>query len=497
MVKRSHRSSHLWLALALVVVLLSGTASAAQITLLHFNDAYDLPPVDEELGGFDRLATLIDQYRAQHPNALVLFAGDLISPSLASSVFYGSQMIQGMNVIGVDYAAFGNHEWDFGDAVLQERIAESEFTWLSTNVLWRMGLYPGTQTTALVEVDGVKVGLLGLVTPDTVVLASPGEETRFVDPIAAARIGAERLKAQGAEVIVALTHLTIAEDRALLAAVPEIDVVLGGHDHDVTTDWVGRQFISKAGSEARYLGVTTLTVENGRMVDARSEMVPVTRDLAPHPAMTALMADYESQLDAALGEVIGETLVPLDARNSTIRQKEDPLGNLVADALRAFTGADVAVTNGGGIRTNMLFEPGPITRRDVVAWLPFGNVVVTTELTGADLWAALENGVSQVESVAGRFPHVSGIRFTYDPSRPPGQRVLSVEVNGQPLNPSARYVVATNDFMLTGGDGYAAFTNGKVLVDPTSGRLMAEVVAEYIQAISPISLQVEGRITTP
>src|SRR5690606_16821936 len=191
MVKRSHRSSHLWLALALVVVLLSGTASAAQITLLHFNDAYDLPPVDEELGGFDRLATLIDQYRAQHPNALVLFAGDLISPSLASSVFYGSQMIQGMNVIGVDYAAFGNHEW----------VAESEFTWLSTNVLWRMGRYPGTQTTALVEVDGVKVGLLGLVTPDTVVLASPGEETRFVDPIVAARIGAERLKAQGAEVI--------------------------------------------------------------------------------------------------------------------------------------------------------------------------------------------------------------------------------------------------------------------------------------------------------
>src|SRR5690606_931739 len=242
MVKGSHRSSHLWLALALVVVLLSGTASAAQITLLHFNDAYDLPPVDEELGGFDRLATLIDQYRAQHPNALVLFAGDLISPSLASSVFYGSQMIQGMNVIGVDYAAFGNHEWDFGDAVLQERIAESEFTWLSTNVLWRMGLYPGTQTTALVEVDGVKVGLVGLV--------SRGEETRCVDPIVAARIGAERLKAQGAEVIVALTHLTIAEDRALLAAVPEIDVVLGGHDHDVTTEWVGRQFISKAGSEA-------------------------------------------------------------------------------------------------------------------------------------------------------------------------------------------------------------------------------------------------------
>lgn len=497
MVKRLHRTSHLWLALALVLVLLPGTASAAQVTLLHFNDAYDLPPVDEELGGFDRLASLIDQYLAEDPDALVLFAGDLISPSLASSVFYGSQMIQGMNVIDVDYAAFGNHEWDFGDAILQKRIAESDFTWLSTNVLWRMGLYPGTQTTALVEVDGVKVGLIGLVTPDTVDLASPGEEVRFVDPVLAARIAAEKLTAQGADIIVALTHLTIAEDRALLAAVPEIDVVLGGHDHDVTTEWVGDQFISKAGSEARYLGVTTVTVEGGQMVGATSQMVPVTRDLEPHPAMAALMADYESQLDEALGEVIGETRVPLDARNSAIRQREEVLGNLVADALRDFTGADVAITNGGGIRTNALFEPGPITRRDVVAWLPFGNVVVTTEVTGAQIWAALENGVSQVEDVAGRFPQVSGIRFVYDPSRPAGSRVLSVEVNGRPLDPTARYVLATNDFMLTGGDGYESLTGGRVLLDPTSGRLMAEVVVEYIQENSPITMELEGRITTP
>lgn len=497
MVQRLHRTSRLWLALALVLVLLTGTGSAAQVTVLHFNDAYDLPPVDEELGGFDRLATLINQYRAENPDALVLFAGDLISPSLTSSVFYGSQMIQGMNIIGVDYAAFGNHEWDFGDAILQERIAESEFTWLSTNVLWRMGLYPGTQTTALVDVDGIKVGIIGLVTPDTVDLASPGEEVRFVNPVLAARIAAEKLTAQGADIIVALTHLTIAEDRALLEAVPEIDVVLGGHDHDVVSEWVGSQYISKAGSEARYLGVTTLTVEGGRLVDATTEMVPVSRDVEPHPVMAALMADYESRLDAALGEVIGETLVPLDARNSTIRQKEDPLGNLVADALRDFTGADIAITNGGGIRTNALFEPGPITRRDVLAWLPFGNVVVTTELTGDQIWAALENGVSQVESVAGRFPQVSGLRFVFDPSRPPGSRVLSVEINGRPLDRSARYVVATNDFMLSGGDGYDALAGGKVLIDPTSGRLMAEVVAEYIKANSPINLQVEGRITTP
>ncbi|BAS28766.1 bifunctional metallophosphatase/5'-nucleotidase [Limnochorda pilosa] len=495
MFKPFHRTSRLLLALALVLVLVQGAASAAQVTFLHFNDAYDLPPVDKELGGFDRIATLIADYRDQYPGALLVFPGDLISPSISSSVFKGSQMISGMNALQTDFATFGNHEWDFGDDVLQQRIGESDFTWLSTNVLWRMGLYPGTRPTALVTVNGVKVGLLGLATPETWDLSSPDADVRFVDPVVAARVAVSRLVSQGAQVIVALTHQTVADDQALLKSVPGIDLVLGGHEHDVILDRVGDRLISKAGSDARYLGVTTLTVEDGRVTAATSDFLPVARAIEPDPAVAKLVEDYQAKLDTALGETVGETRVALDARNSEVRQKEAVLGNLVADALRRFTGADVGLTNGGGIRTNAVFEPGPITRKDVVAWLPFGNRVVTVQLTGAQLKAALENGVSQVDQVAGRFPQVSGLSFAFDPSRPAGSRVLSVEVGGKPLDPNATYVVATNDFMLGGGDGYEALTHGKVLVDASAGRLMADVVADYIQTHSPIALKPEGRIT--
>ncbi|MEW6049220.1 MAG: 5'-nucleotidase C-terminal domain-containing protein [Bacillota bacterium] len=484
------------LAASVLVFALQLAAIAAQLDILHFNDTYTLEPVDGgKLGGMPRLATLVKQARTQNPEALLLFAGDVISPSIMSSVFKGEQMIEAFNALGVDVSTFGNHEFDFGDEVLAQRVRESTFTWVVANVVDPEGRpFPGTYPFVVRQMSGVSVGLLGLVTPESKVLSSPGAQWRFIDPVEAARKAIAQMRAMGAQVIVALTHQTMADDVRLMREVPEIDLVIGGHEHDVMREVVDGRLIAKAGSDNRYLGVVSLTIEGGRVVGFKDRMMTVDQSVPDDRAMAALVNKWTANLSREMDVVIGQAAVDLDARNSTVRLQEAALGNLVADAIREAVGAQIAITNGGGIRTNAVLPAGSIRRRDVVAWLPFGNVVVKLDVTGAQIRAALENGVSQVEKTAGRFPQVSGLRFAFDPSRPAGQRVLWIRVNGQPLDESAHYILATNDYMLRGGDGYEIFKDAKVLLDPAAGPLMAEVVARYIQARGTVSPAVEGRI---
>jgi 2',3'-cyclic-nucleotide 2'-phosphodiesterase (5'-nucleotidase family) len=171
------------------------------------------------------------------------------------------------------------------------------------------------------------------------------------------------------------------------------------------------------------------------------------------------------------------------------------MGNLVADALRASVGADVAITNGGGLRADKQYEAGQkLTRRDILAELPFGNTTVLMELSGEKLTAALENGVSQVRELGGRFPQVSGLVMEVDLKEPVGSRVKSVSVNGQPLDPAKTYKLATNDFMARGGDGYRAFVDGKPLVDVAASQLMATQVINYVTKAGKVAPKVEGRV---
>ncbi|MER3459969.1 MAG: bifunctional metallophosphatase/5'-nucleotidase [candidate division GAL15 bacterium] len=482
---------------ALVLALLAaGTGSGRPpvLTILHFNDVYQLGPTDGgKLGGFDRFATVVKRYRAQKGPKLLLFAGDLISPSVESSVFKGAQMIEGLNQLGVDAATFGNHEFDYGPEELARRVRESRFPWVVSNV-FAPGLrpFPGVKPWLVLSPEGVPVGVVGLLTEETAVLSSPGNTT-FGNVIAVAREVVRILRARGARVIVALTHLSLSEDQQLLRQVPEVDLVIGGHEHDPLTATVDGRLVAKAGSDVKWLGVTRLALDGSRR--AQHELVPVDERVPRDPEMAKLVERYAQALSRELEVVIGETTVPLDARNTTVRQQESNLGNFIADVMRAAVGADVAITNGGGIRTNALFPAGRITRKDVLAWLPFGNVVVKVELRGAVIRQALENGVSQWEQVAGRFPQVSGLRYTFNPTRPAGSRILDVRVGDRPLDDAATYTVATNDFLLRGGDGYAMLAGGRVLVSPVDGPIMANAVMEAIQKMRTISPRVEGRIT--
>jgi 5'-nucleotidase/UDP-sugar diphosphatase len=217
--------------------------------------------------------------------------------------------------------------------------------------------------------------------------------------------------------------------------------------------------------------------------------------IAPDPQTAALVKTYADRLDAELGQVIGRTEVELDTRAATVRRTEARFGNLVADAMRELLGADVAITNGGGIRGNRIIAAGTaITRKDIIRELPFGNLAYLVELKGEDLKAALENGVSAAEQGAGRFPQVSGMTVEYDVARPPGERVTKLNVGGKPCDPAARYRVAVSDYMANGGDGYAALTRGMPLADSRSAPLLATLVIDWIAARKTVAPQLEGRI---
>jgi len=200
-------------------------------------------------------------------------------------------------------------------------------------------------------------------------------------------------------------------------------------------------------------------------------------------------------LDETLNVEIGTTETALDSRRNVVRAEESSMGNLIADAMRAATGADVALMNGGGIRADRTYDAGAkLTRRDILTELPFGNVTVVTELPGSQLLLALENAVSQVEKGAGRFAQVSGLTFSYDPSAEAGSRVSEVMVGDTALNPDALYKVAVNDYILGGGDGYAALGGGRVLTNIGGGNLVANDVMAYVEKQGTVKPAVEGRI---
>ena len=481
----------------------SSRAQSLDLTLLHINDVYQIS-AQRGVGGFPQLMTLLKQERARAKYHLTTFGGDLISPSVMSGLTKGSQMITLMNAIGVDAAGLGNHEFDFGDDVLKQRMMASKFTWLASNTRGPDGNpFGGALAVMVRQMGDLKIGLFSLLTPETSHLSSPGQQVSFTPPLAAARQAVDELKAAGADLIIAITHLDIAWDRALAAQVKGINVILGGHDHDPILFHEGGTLIMKAGHDAHYLAVAELRIEKkntrrGIKVSMRPQWRFLsTAGIAPDAAVEEIVKRFEADLDDRLAAAVGKTAVALDSRRSTVRSRESNIGNLIADAMRQATGADIALTNGGGIRGNRTYEAGAtLTRKDILGELPFGNVTVVISLSGADLWAALENAVSRLEDKAGRFAQVSGMTFVYDPVKPKGSRIVSATVGGKAFDRAASYTVATNDYIARGGDGYSALKGGKLIVDAAGVTPMASQVMDYITALGTIEPKIEGRIKT-
>lgn len=491
--------------LAVLLVLLAPVAALAQsvkVTFLHTNDVYEISPV-RGWGGLAELATALKRERAAAPNSVTTFGGDLISPSLMSGLTKGSQMIELYNALGTDLAVLGNHEFDFGDDVLKARMNESKFPWMAGNLTQADGkLFHTAIATTMKEIGGLKFGFFGVITPETTNLSSPGKDLKFEDYLAASTRLVKQLKDQGADVVVALTHVNFAEDRELAKRVRGIDLILGGHDHEPLTAYEGTTLIHKAGYDAKWLAAVDLQVNKRAQPSGppRVEvvhgwrMIPIV-GIQPDAEVAAIVKKHTDKLDTELNVEIGTSTVAMSSKRDDVRTKETAIGNLISDAIREAVGADVGLTNGGGIRGDKTYDAGVVLkRRDILTELPFGNKTVLLELKGSDLKEAMETSVGRVEEKQGRFMQVSGMTLVYDPKAEHGKRVVEIKVGGQPLDPNKTYKVATNEYVASGGDGFDVLKKGKSMIDESAAKLMASQVIDYVAAKKTVSPKVEGRI---
>lgn len=469
------------------------------LTLLHLNDVYQFTPVDHgRRGGLARVATLRKRTLADSPHVLTLFGGDTLSPSVESTLYKGKQMVDAWNALGLDYAVLGNHEFDLKADVLRQRMAESRFTWLGANVVdKRTGqLFANARPYVLHPVGGLKVGLLGLVLPETSTTTKAGPDIEFHEVCETARRLVPELRAQGAQAIVALTHLSLEEDKEL-ARCAKVDLILGGHEHTLQQASSNGTPILKVTSDARELARVQvhLGTRTGKVQAIVWEILPVTEEVPEDAEYLAALGSYDT-LIKELAEPVGATAVHLDADSVANRTRETNLGSFIADAYRRATGAHVALLNGGAIRADALLPPGLLTRRDVLAILPYKEPVVTIEVTGEVLRQALEHGVARsAEDIRpGRFPQVSGLRYTFDAERPPGQRVTSLTVQGQPLEPTRTYTLATTTFLTEGGDGYDMLKGRPLLVPVDKAPIAQEVLRQALAGPNPVAPRVDGRI---
>lgn len=492
---------------SVLCVFFLGAAWAEQhvIRILHMNDfhgfaePYEPSGSNRLIGGIAFLAAKVGRLRSEK-NSLLLAAGDMIRGNNWSDTSRGRSVIELMNAMKFDAMVLGNHEFDFGQEELKKKITEAKFPVLGANV---EGMGPLKQY-VLKEMGGTRVAIIGVVTEYTPesTHARNVAGLKFSPPADTLRGYMRELKDR-VDIIVVLSHCGYSEDRLLADQVRGIDVIVGGHSHTKLEKpvRVNGTIIVQAWEHGKALGVLDLTVRDGKIVEYAGhleEIMPVA-DLEDK-TVGKIVEQYRDKGDKAANEVIGAATVDFEAEN--VRRQGTNLGDLIADIMRQVSGADAAIINGGGIRATI--RKGEIRTKDVYAVLPFDSYIVAIKLSGRLIIETLEHGVSAVEQEEGRFPQVSGLAFAYSASSPPGSRVREILINGEPLDPNREYIVATNDFMAAGGDGYTTFgkavsapgddvTKGKVVFSD-SGRWLRDVVVEYIRERHVLSAPSMGRI---
>ena len=475
-----------------------------EIVIAHTNDVHGRVNDDSWAGsiGMASIKNIMDALRDQHANTFLVDAGDIFHGTTFATLEEGESMVEVMNQVGYDLMVPGNHDFNYGQDRLLELAEMANFPLITANVQYAADDTDFMNPYYIQDFDGVLVGFFGLTTPETTYKTHPDNVIglNFLNPIFQATAMVAELEPL-VDIIILLGHIGIDENTAITSedialAVPGIDVIIDGHSHSILPDglMVGDTLIVSTGEYMKNLGVFTLTVQNGEIID--HEVMLIDNDMIDE---LNYGYDYEVQsfIDALvadqgiiLNEVVGQTAVELVGTRGDVRTGETNLGNLIADSMIIVTEADVAITNGGGIRSSI--AAGDITLGNIITVLPFGNIIVTIELTGQELLDSLEHGTSAYPDAEGMFPHVAGMTFDINLSNAEGSRVENLMIGGVAVDLAAIYLVATNDFMAAGGDGYDIFA-AKERVGEFKG--LHEALTDMFTLGVDVEMPVMGRIT--
>ena len=503
--KKKFMAAVLGLCLSLPMpVFASVQKDGVHITILHTNDIHARVQSTDDEGktiGMDWLAGAIWAQKGADEDTLALDAGDTFHGLTLINLSRGSNMAMLMNLSGFDAMTPGNHDFNFGSQRLIELASILNFPVLSANLMDKDKTQYIFRPYKSYDFNGVKVAVIGLSTPEIAYKTNPFnvKDVAFTDPIAAAQELMPKLRASH-DVVIGLMHMgldksSVVTTEQLVKAVPGFDVIIDGHSHTTLPKGmkVGNTLICQTGQYGHALGKVELVVKDHKLRKVQASLLnrQGVEKLAktPDEGVVQALQEINMQVKMETETVVAESPRELTAAREIVRTQESELGNLAADALRQATGADVAVVNGGNLRTSL--PAGKITKGAVLDVFPFNNRVLTLAVDGKTLKSMLELSVQYLPAAFGGFLDVSGMTFTVDTKAPAGQRVSEVKVQGQPLAESKNYMVAVNDFTAFGGDGYEMLKGAQLKGDFGS---LEDIFVEYLQKNGLQGIEV-GRIT--
>ena len=415
---------------------------APVLTIIHTTD------VHSRVDGYAAVAALADKYRAESENVLVLDSGDTFHGLPFANLEKGKAVAEVMKEIGYDAMTAGNHDFNFGWQRLKELETLSGASVLAANVVTDEGGKVFENDYIVREFDGMKVGIFGLANDDTPSQTAPANVMgiRFEDEIETAEKVVAELDSK-VDFIIALTHvgsLGVGNGTSLelAEAVPEINLILDGHTHNENNgEMAGNTMVVADGRYLESIGVVKVYADK----TMEFERVPVTEKSETSEPVKELIASIDASHAALLSEIVGESETVLNAEVPIVRSRETNFGNLICDSYLAETGADAALENGGGIRKTIGI--GSFTKGDIFSALPFGNTLITKELTGTELKEVLENAMLCADTLGGDFLQVGGITFDYDSSKPELERITNLQISGKPMEEEKTYTVAANSYI--------------------------------------------------
>jgi len=525
-------------ALTLATGLAAPAYAEFALNILHINDLHSrIEPITATdsncnaeddaagkcFGGIARVKTAVEARRAalaaEGKNVITLDAGDQYQGSLFYTTYKGDEVVEFMNAIGFDAMAVGNHEFDDGPAGLLKLVDGLKFPIVSgnTDVSGEPTLAGKLKGALVLTIGGEKVGIVSTLAEDTDETSSPGDGVTFLDAEDYLKSAVAALEAAGINKIIALTHMGYARDQQIAAEVAGIDVIVGGHSHTLLSNTDEKALgpyptlvknpdgkdvpIVQAYAYSKYLGELAVVWDDaGNVTSASGAPLLLDASVTPDATLVARIKEMGAPLEALKAKVVGSAAEAINGDRNVCRVMECSMGNLVADAQLdrvADQGVTISLANSGGLRASI--DAGEITMGEVLTVLPFSNTLATFSIAGADIVASLENGASQIADVAGRFPQVAGMKYTFDSSKEVGSRISDVMVKDGdtwvPIDPAKVYGVVTNNYIRGGGDGYDLFaTNAKDAYD--FGPPLEQVVADYIAKLGgTYTPYTDGRIT--
>ncbi|KAK5133564.1 hypothetical protein LTR08_007603 [Meristemomyces frigidus] len=496
----------------------SGKATGPpDLRFIHYNDVYHVEQSSRDpVGGIARFKTLCTYYQthtrfADLPHCLTFFSGDAFNPSLESSVTKGKHMVPALNTLNTTVACLGNHDLDFGVEQFQYLAGLCDFPWLCANVLdpalgEDVPLGKCKRSVILTASNGIKIGVVGLVERewlDTINTLPPN--LTFLEPEVVALEIAPKLKAEGAQMVIALTHQRQPNDEKLARDLEPgmVDIILSGHDHFYAHQIVNGTHILRSGSDFKELSYLECWRSSGGGWDFHVVRREVTSAIPEDPHAVEMIGNMTASLKAKMEKPIGKssgnssnsyTAAPLDARFTTVRLKESNLGNFVTDLMRFHYDTDCCIIAAGTIRGDVVYPTGMLKVKDIMNCFPFEDPCVVIGVTGEAVVHALENGVSKYPALEGRFPQVSGISFVFDPAKAGGHRCSEVQIGGQPVEMEREYTLVTREYMVRGKDGFTSLLleehggHARTIVSDENGLLISMIVRQYF-----MSLKILGR----